>query len=118
MNAPLLSLMWFALIVAAIPLVLWLIRRSPYGASISAASGLMHTVASLPLSPSQRLVLVEVGQGAERRWLVLGVTPQQITPLHTLEPQTLDENPEGQATPQAFARLLQGLQRRPPSSPP
>lgn len=112
MKPPLLSLLWFALVVAAIPLVLWLIRRSPYGASISAASGLMRTLATLPISPSQRLVLVEVGQGPARRWLVLGVTPQQITTLHTLEPQPLEDSLDGQPASPAFARLLQSLQRR------
>ena len=33
---------------------------------------------------SSRLVTVEVGQGEQRQWLVLGVTPQGITALHTM----------------------------------
>ena len=51
------------------------------------ASGVMRSVAALPLSPSQRIVTVEVGLGPERRWLVLGVTAQSITTLHTMAPQ-------------------------------
>jgi flagellar protein FliO/FliZ len=64
-------------------------------------------VAVLPLSQNQRLVTVEVGHGDERRWLVLGITAQQITCVHTMAPQ--DDAPLGTpaAGPQApFAQLL------------
>ena len=44
----------------------------------------MRTVGVLPLSASQRVVTVEVGQGLDRRWLVLGVTGQSITTLYTM----------------------------------
>ena len=83
------SLLWFVLILAAIPAVLWLLKRSPMGARFGTAApgGAMRNVSTLVLSSSQRIVTVEVGQGDERRWLVLGVTPQQITPLHTMQPQ-------------------------------
>ena len=79
------SLAWFVVILCLIPVGLWLLKRTPMGGS--AASGVMRTVAALPLSASQRIVTVEVGQGDQRRWLVLGVTPQNITTLHTMEPQ-------------------------------
>ena len=62
------ALGWFALVVAAIPLALWMFRRSGPGARIAAAS--MKAVGALPLSASQTLVTVEVGHGDERRWLV------------------------------------------------
>src|SRR5260221_318222 len=67
----------------------------------------MRSIASLPISPSQRLVTVEVGTGAERRWLVLGVTAQNISTLHTMAPQ--DEALATSATaaaPTPFAQLL------------
>ena len=79
------SLLWFALILAAIPAVLWLYKRSPAGGA--ASPGLMRTVAVLPLAPNQRLVTVEVGRGNARRWLVLGVSGQSITALHEMAPQ-------------------------------
>jgi flagellar protein FliO/FliZ len=79
------SLLWFALILALIPLALWLLKRTPMGGA--AAHGILRSVAALPLSASQRIVTVEVGQGAARRWLVLGVTPHSITTLHAMEPQ-------------------------------
>ncbi|QAZ40081.1 flagellar biogenesis protein [Methylibium sp. Pch-M] len=98
------GLLWFIVILAAIPLALWLLKRTPYGAAMSNANALTRTVGSMALGPHQRIVTVEVGQGEERRWLVLGVTPQSITALHTLSPQadvTVNASPEA-----PFAALL------------
>ena len=99
------SLLWFIAVIAFIPLALWLLKRTPAGARFSgtASQGVLRTVAALPLSASQRIVTVEVGQGDARRWLVLGVTPQSITTLHSMEPQA--EAPPLAATP-AFAPVL------------
>jgi flagellar protein FliO/FliZ len=36
--------------------------------------------------PEHRLVTVEVGEGGDRCWLVLGMTGQQIVVLHRLVP--------------------------------
>jgi flagellar protein FliO/FliZ len=79
------ALMWFAVVVAAIPLALWLFKRTAIGAAAT-TPGAMRTVAALALGPGQRVVTVEIGHGAERRWLVLGVTAQQITTLHEMAP--------------------------------
>ena len=78
------SLLGFIAVIAMIPIALWLLKRTPIGGG--AANGTMRAVAALPLSQNQRLVTVEVGQGDQRKWLVLGVTPQQITTLYTMEP--------------------------------
>jgi flagellar protein FliO/FliZ len=75
-------LLWFGAVVALIPLALWLLKRTPLGGG--AGSGPMRHVAVLPLSASQRVAIVEVGSGAARRWLVLGVSTQSINTLHTL----------------------------------
>ncbi len=96
------SLLWFIAILALIPAALWLLKRTPAGGA--AAQGTMRTVAVLPLSPSQRLVTVEVGRGQARRWLVLGVTGQQITTLHEMAPQEEALAAAPVATP--FAQLL------------
>ena len=82
------SALWFIAILAMIPLALWLFKRSPAGARFSsnAAMGVMRQVASLSLSTSQRVITVEVGEGDSRRWLVLGVTPQNISMLYTVAP--------------------------------
>ena len=79
------SLIWFIAIIAMIPVALWLLKRTPMGGG-GAGQGMLRSIAALPLSTSQRIVTVEVGQGDARRWLVLGVTAQSITTLHTMEP--------------------------------
>lgn len=101
------SLLWFIAILALIPAALWLLKRTPVGGAGSA--NLMKSVAALPLSASQRIVTIEVGQGESRRWLVLGVTPSSITTLHTMEPVE-GAAPAAPAGP-AFAGLLAKLQR-------
>ena len=95
------ALLWFVAILAAIPLALWLLKRTPIGGA--AGGGVLRSVAALPLSTSQRIVTVEVGSGESRRWLVLGVTPQSITTLHTMEPGA---EPPAATAPAGFADLL------------
>ncbi len=97
------SLAGFALVIAMIPIVLWLLKRSPMGGA--AAQGVLRVVAMLPLSTNQRLLAVEVGSGEQRRWLVLGVSPAGIHTLHTMAPPA--ESPPAVAAPAApFAQLL------------
>jgi flagellar protein FliO/FliZ len=105
MNAgsALASLLWFIAILAMIPAALWLLKRTPAGGA--PVQGLMRTVAVLPISPGQRVVTVEVGRGDARRWLVLGVTAQQITTLHEMAPQD-DGAAPAQAAAVPFAQLL------------
>jgi flagellar protein FliO/FliZ len=99
-------LLWFFAIIALIPLALWLLKRTPMGGA--ASHGVMRQVATLPLSTSQRIVTVEVGQGEARRWLVLGVTPGSITTLYTMEPQA--DAPASTAPPlPGFAQMLSHL---------
>lgn len=108
-NSNLLPLLWFIAILALIPALLWLLKRTPLGGQ--SAQGQMRTVAALQISPNQRLLTVEVGQGDDRRWLVLGVSPQQINTLHVMPPQA--DAPVGhaaQALP-PFAQLLKNKLR-------
>ncbi len=109
MPSGLSSVLWFCAIVAAIPLTLWLLKRTPLGGG--AGAGVMKSVAMLPLSTSQRIVTVEVGSGHERRWLVLGVTPSSITTLHTMAPQDLAAAPGPAAVHPAFAQILGHFRR-------
>ena len=101
----------FVLILALIPAALWLLKRTPLGGS--AAGAPMRLVGALPLAPNQRLVTVEVGQGEDRRWLVLGVSPAGITNLHSLPPQA-ELPPAVPGAASVFAQLLQ--KQRPGSS--
>jgi flagellar protein FliO/FliZ len=102
-------LLAFIVVLALIPLALWLLKRTPVGAASSSAG--MRTVSALPLGAQQRLVTVEVGSGTDRRWLVLGVTPSHIATLWTMEPQA--EVPGAAPTPNAqFSQLLSRLTSR------
>ena len=83
-SSGLTSVLWFIAIIAMIPLALWLLKRTPMGGA--GGQGVLRSVAALPLSTNQRIVTIEVGQGDERRWLVLGVTANNITTLHTMTP--------------------------------
>ena len=108
LSSGLTSLLWFVAIIVMIPVALWLLKRTPMGGA--ASNGVLRSVAVLPLSASQRIVTVEVGQGEARRWLVLGVSAQSITTLHTMEPQA--DAPAGPTAPLApFAQLLGKLRQ-------
>jgi flagellar protein FliO/FliZ len=106
-NNGITSLLWFVAIVVMIPLALWLLKRTPMGGA--ASNGVMRSVAALPLSASQRIVTVEVGAGDERRWLVLGVTAQSITTLHTMAPQAAPVDGDLAPALPPFARMLARL---------
>ncbi len=100
-------------VIALIPLSLWVLKRSPLG---GAAHGPMKMVGVLALTPAQRLVTVEVGQGEERKWLVLAVGPTGVSTLHTMAPPSSSEasamaEPDAVANitsllPTSFAKLL------------
>ncbi len=92
--------LWFLAIVALIPLVLWLLKRSPLQGGLVQRG--TKVVGSTYLGPGQRLLTVEVGEGETRRWLLLGATAQQINLLTELPPQDLPPP----AAP-SFAKLLQ-----------
>jgi flagellar protein FliO/FliZ len=76
--------LWFVAVVAAIPLVLWLLKRTPLGAAGSGAPGTPRSVAVLPLSAQHKLVTVEMGHGEDKLWLVMGVSPQGLNVVHTM----------------------------------
>ena len=110
-------MLWFIAIIVMIPAALWLLKRTPMG---GAASGnVLRTVAALPLSANQRIVTVEVGSGEARQWLVLGVTAQSITTLHTMAPQAeRADSAGGTAGPGSaapvFAQLLSKFRKDTP----
>ena len=94
------------LVIGLIFLLAWLVRRvqqaGPRG------NRLIRTLASQPLGPRDRLVLVQVGE----EQILLGLTPGRITPLHVLkEPVHL---PDGEpATPEFAQRLLEPAEQGP-----
>lgn len=74
--------MSLGLVVALIVVAAWLLRRSPLGA-FARANGPLKVVATLPLGPKERLILVE----SEGMRLLLGVAPSGIFTLN--EPTAL-----------------------------
>lgn len=54
-------------------------------------------VSSVAVGPQQHVVTVEVGPAHARSWLVLGVTAQQISCLHTIP---MDRSAADPASPQ------------------
>jgi flagellar protein FliO/FliZ len=83
-------LLWLLLVLALIPLVLLLLKRSGLANRLAGHLGLPRAAApllvlreSLSVGPNQRVVAVEVGWGEQRQCLLLGVTAQQICTLHT-----------------------------------
>ena len=97
LGAPLSSLtplLWLVLVLVSIPAALWLLKRSGYrGLSPRSVPGSVRVVSQSVLSPQHRLVTVEVGEGPERCWLVLGMTGQQISVLHRLSPPPVAGEP-------------------------
>ena len=62
----------------------WLVKR--FSGMPSARSGAIKVVSVLPIGSRERLALVEVGG----QQLLLGVTAQQITTLHTFDEPVVD----------------------------
>ena len=103
MNNSLVPLLWFLAILALIPVVLWLLKRTPLGGA--ALGGQLRTVAQLVIAPSQRIVIVEVGKDEDRLGLVLGITGQQIRTLHVMPPPA-DAGVALQAAQPSFSSIL------------
>jgi flagellar protein FliO/FliZ len=76
------------LVVGLIVAAAWLLRRTPLGA-FSRANGSLKVIATLPLGPRERLVLVET----ESRRLLLGVGPAGISCLDELPGRTAAPRP-------------------------
>ena len=100
------SVLWFVAVVAAIPVVLWLLKRTPLAGAGTPGPGTPRLVGMLPLSAQQRLLTVEVGQGEDRLWLVLGVSSQGIRTLHTMPAQNDGAAASAPVPAAAFAQLL------------
>jgi flagellar protein FliO/FliZ len=81
MTQAIFSVVAFLVLLALVPFgIRWIQRRAPGGAS---ATGASRIVSAIAVGPHQRVVTVEVGPEGARTWLVLGVTAQSITCLHS-----------------------------------
>jgi len=80
------TVMGLLLVLACVFLVAWLLKRS--NSFHTAANGKLKVIAGIPLGTRERAVLVQIGE----EQILLGVTPQQINTLHTLEKPLSVEN--------------------------
>ena len=72
----------FVVLLALVPAaVKWAQRRSVGG--VSAMASAPRVLSAVAVGPHQRVVTVEVGPESARTWLILGVTAQSITCLHS-----------------------------------
>jgi flagellar protein FliO/FliZ len=82
MTQTIISVVAFLVLLVSLPLgIRWLQRRSQGTAAVTTAA---RIISALAVGPHQRVVTVEVGPEGARSWLVLGVTAQGITCLHTV----------------------------------
>jgi flagellar protein FliO/FliZ len=102
MTTSLMPLMAFVLVIAMIPAALWLMKRAGLGGAAPAGSVLRH-VSQLSLGTSQRVTVVEISVGAERHWLVLGVTGERVTQLASYPAPAPDAAPQASAAAHAPA---------------
>ncbi len=95
-------LLGLLLVIGMIFVLAWLLRRvqqiGPRGGQV------IKLVASQPLGPRERLVLVQVGN----EQILLGLTAGRITPLHTLKEPVYVADPQA-ATPEFAQRLMELL---------
>jgi flagellar protein FliO/FliZ len=94
-------------VLVVILLAAWLVRKLGL-APLAKQSQRLKVCASCSVGQRERVVVVEVAG----TWLVLGVTAQQITPLHTLPAPAEQESMPAAALAGDFRqRLRQALSR-------
>lgn len=88
-------------VLGLLALCAWLIRRGGFAAQ----AGAIKIIAQCPVGTRERVMVVQVGD----QQLLLGVTPQQISLLHTL-PQPLPPTgtPAGNRFAEQLAQLMKG----------
>lgn len=97
-----------ALIVILILICAWLARRMGFAPKRGNTRGL-NISASVSVGQRERVVIVDTDDAR----LVLGVTAQQITHLHTLPPRAPQAEEPNTPAPADFRQILQTLIKRP-----
>ena len=101
------TLMAVVLFVGAVAMLPWLVRylqqrRVVAQAGLGMAARVLSAVA---VGPHQRVVTVEVGSDGAKVCLVLGVTAQQVSCLHVMQPAL--PAPPGKGFAQVMAQAAQ-----------
>jgi flagellar protein FliO/FliZ len=96
-------LLGLAVVLALLFASLWLLKR--LAAPRGVAAGFMKVITATAVGTRERVVVVEVGD----TWLILGVAPGSVTPLHHMPRQDI---PAGTPSGGDFqARLKQFMER-------
>ena len=82
MGQTLLVVVLFVALLSMVPWVIKWMQRRMGGGLLANVSG-SRLVSAVAVGPQQKVVTVEVGPDHARTWLVLGVTAQNITCLHS-----------------------------------
>lgn len=109
MTSPLIQVSGALLgIIVLILAAAWVVKRVMPGAMKTGTVKGLKVSASASLGARERVVIVNV----EDARLVLGVTTQQVTLLHTLPPAPAESPSPQDATPE-FASLMKNILKRP-----
>ena len=102
------SLLVLLIMIGALAALPWLLKRWQQRQQVGKGAPQIsaQVLASVAIGPGQRVVTVEVGQGAEKTCLVLGVTAHNIHCLHVLG-QTA---PAQKTEPMSFAGAMAQVQ--------
>lgn len=96
-------LLGLLLVIAVIFLMAWLVRRIQHSLPMHNSKNSIQLIATQPLGPRERLLLVQVG----KEQILLGLTPGTIEPLHVLQEPVVWETAEAPASD--FAGKLKKL---------
>lgn len=84
MTQGIVSVVGFVALLAMAPWAVRALKQRAGGlGAVSTAGAAPRVISALGVGPQQRVVTVEVGPESARTWLVLGVTGQNITTLHS-----------------------------------
>lgn len=104
MTQTFISVAAFLVLLGLIPVAIkWMQRRTQGGAATSASAA--KIISAVAVGPHQRVVTVEVGPEGSRTWLVLGVTTQSITCLHSMDVDLNAARGPVSASPQVARQL-------------
>ena len=104
LSQTLLAVLAFVAVIAALP---WLVKRMQQRQAIARGGDVSTRVLSaVAVGAHQRVVTVEVGEGAHKTRLVLGVTAQQINCLHVLTSSTAATAPAPAADVATFSQAM------------
>ena len=96
--------LWLAVVIAAILLCAWLLRR--FGGMTTGGSGVIRVLTAISLGSRDRIALIQAGD----KQILLGISPGRINTLHVFDepvlPDAAANTPSGQTE---FARKLQEL---------